>query len=92
MTEGTENNPKGTRKEGKKMKKMTMKEFKEALTIGGLDFEIWGWEGILNELVLAQQHIADNEEKLGCKNISEQRRNSAEKLIAFLDARGYYEA
>ena len=74
------------------MKKMTMKEFKEALKIGGMDFEIWGWEGILNELVIAQRHIADDSERLGCKNIADCRRRNADKMVAILENRGYFEA
>ena len=74
------------------MKKMTMKEFKEALEIGGMNFEIWGWEGILNELVIAQRHIADDSERLGCKNIADCRRRNADKMVAILENKGYYKA
>ena len=73
-------------------KKMTLKEFKEALLDGGMDLEIWGWEGILNELIIAQRHIADDSERLGCKNIADSRRRYADKMVAILDSRNYYEA
>ena len=73
-------------------KKMTLKEFKEALLEGGMDLDIWGYEGILNELVIAQRHIADASEELGCKNIAECRRRNAAKMVAILDSRNYYES
>lgn len=73
-------------------KKMTLKEFKEALMEGGMNIEIWGWEGILNELVIAQRTIADESERVGCKNIADCRRRNADKMVAILDARNYFEA
>lgn len=40
-------------------KKMTFKEFKQIFNDAGMDFDIWGYEGILNEISIAQNAMAE---------------------------------
>ena len=69
------------------MKKMTAKEFKEILTESGTDFDLYGFEGILNELSIYNEMMAKEYEgeapELVYKKISN-------KIYKALEKRGYY--
>lgn len=73
-----------------KTKKMTQKEFKEALKAGNMDFEIWEWEGILNVLSIFNAMQADKEESDGMTAIAEASRDRADTFYQILKNRGYY--
>ena len=69
------------------MKKMTAKEFKEILTESGVNFDLYGFEGILNELSIYNEMMAKEYEgktpEIVYKKISY-------KIFKALEKRGYY--
>lgn len=72
-------------------KKMTHKEFKEALSIGGLDLSVFGYEGILNELIIATRSSMENMDRMGFFAAARRCEQNADKLEQLLTDRGYYE-
>lgn len=72
-------------------KKMTCKEFKEALNAVGMDFEVWGWEGILNQLVLAEKHSADDMNSRGLVHAGSANQRRADAMHDILKQRGFYD-
>lgn len=73
------------------MNKMTAKEFIEVLNNIGLDFDIWGYEGILNEISTAQHYAAMKLEQDGCIGLSKYNRERSDMIYDILKERGYYE-
>ena len=79
-------------------KTMTAKEFKEIMTDAGMDFSIWGYEGVLNTLSLFYRHEADKWwkefQQTGengarvCSQMDEERANG---LYDALEERGYFD-
>lgn len=75
------------------MKKMTQKEFKRILEESNVNFEIWGYEGILNMIAGYNNFLADDAEKRagnGCSNIAKRMRATADNITAELAKIGYY--
>ena len=79
------------------MKKMTAKEFKEILTDAGMDFSIWGYEGIINVLSLYYRHESQRymDEYLethdrGAKACMTIEYEKADRMYKALEERGYY--
>lgn len=73
------------------MKKMTRKEFLEALAKGHMDFEVFGYEGILNALIIADRKLADESEAMGSKTLPAKYREYADTWESILKDRGFYE-
>lgn len=74
------------------MKKMTAKEFKAALDKAGFEINIFGYETILNVLIMklyddARDLEADNK---STKLTADHLRKQADVLYNILEARGYY--
>ena len=73
-----------------KVKKLTNKEFKTFLTESGIDFDIWGYEGILNYVIRCLYHDYREETEKGFTVSAELDRERANKLFDILEKRGYY--
>lgn len=73
-----------------KVKKLTNKEFKQILTDCGLDFSIWGYDGVLNMVVICLYHDAREERKNGYDLAADVDIERANKLYDELHKRGYY--
>ena len=69
-------------------KKMTLKEFKQIFNNAGMDFDIWGYEGILNLLIIAEGHLEQETESDLLKKVYEDRRMN---IYNSLKERGHYE-
>lgn len=69
-------------------KKMTLKEFKQIFNDAGMDFDIWGYEGILNLLMIAELHLEQETESDLLKKMHEDR---GRYIYNSLKERGYYE-
>ena len=73
------------------MSKMSAREFKKVLTDVGLDFDIYGYEGILNELSLACRAYSFEQLASGHKNTAEWLMEITDGIYRALDNIGYYE-
>ena len=69
-------------------KKMTFKEFKQIFNDAGMDFDIWGYEGILNEISIAQNAMAEETEH---DVLKEMYYNRSRFIHTKLKERGHYE-
>lgn len=74
-----------------KSKKMTLKEFKEALERVGWSFENGGWERILNEIACGDQLHAKEMRSMGLNAGARGCEDQAMKIYDILNARGYYD-
>lgn len=72
------------------MKKMTLKEFKEAVNEIS-SFDIVGWEGILAMIERTCWENSKEAKRLGCETVFERERERANKLHDILEERGYYD-
>lgn len=72
-------------------KKMTCKEFKQAFTSCGYDFEIWGWDGILNMIACYATREADYQRSRGCDCLAELEEQRRHKIHDYLNARGFFD-
>ena len=70
-------------------KKMTLKEFKEAFD-EVYDFEIWGYEGILNLLACLEAREEQEYTERGRDLLANASRERHHRLYEILDERGYY--
>ena len=70
------------------MRKITAKEFKEILTDSGVNFEIFGFEGILNELTIYNEMMA---KKYEGRTPEKAYKNISNKIYEALEKRGYYD-
>jgi len=71
-------------------RKMNAKEFKEALTLAGLDFEILGYEGLLNTLSIYYNIQANEYTNRGFEELGNDTMKISHKLYVILCTRGYY--
>lgn len=71
-------------------KKMTAREFKQILTSVGLDFDIYGYEGVLNELSLACRAYSFEQLAQGYKNTADWLMEINDGIYRALDNRGYF--
>lgn len=69
-------------------KKMTSKEFKKVFNDAGFNFDIWGYEGILNLLVMAEGYLENETDSDVLKEMHKSRRMH---IYNSLNERGYYE-
>ena len=67
---------------------MNSKEFKKVLTDAGLNFEIFGYEGILN-LISIYLHL-DAQQKHEGSALAEYEEENSDKIYKYLQNRGYY--
>lgn len=75
----------------KNNKKMTVNEFKNALSEAGMDFEFWGYEGILNLIAMANNYQAKELSEIkGMELIADEANERSMKLTQILQDRGYY--
>ena len=72
-------------------KKMTQKEFKEILASANIDFDVFGWEGILNIIAGNEIRNAKEMENLNLMAGAEARRKSFRTIYNALEERGYFE-
>lgn len=75
-----------------KAKKMTQKEFKAVLEKVGMNFEVWGWEGILNMISGYNEFLSEEAIKMGSENVYRHEKNIADAIFDELDKRGYYDS
>lgn len=68
--------------------KMTAKEFKQIFNDAGMDFKIWGYEGILNEIAIAQTSLANETKHDALKEMYQSR---SQFIYNALKERGHYE-
>lgn len=73
------------------MKKMTNKEFKEVLKKADVDFETFGYEGILNMLSIFFDRESAYAMKQGCELVARHERERADIIFDELNNRNYYE-
>lgn len=73
------------------MKKMTAKEFKQVLTDAGMNFEIWGWEGILNIISIHEDRNSNEMREKGLMAGADGCHRRADSIYNVLKARGYYD-
>lgn len=73
------------------MKKMTAKEFKEALNTAGISFNVFGFEGILNTLSIAYEKDYKEYSAMGLKAAADGTYEQSKKLYNILKERGYYD-
>ena len=71
-------------------KKMTLKEFKEIFNECGHNFEVWGYEGILNLIAIADYQDAKDMEKEGLMAGAKALRSKANYITNVLEERGYF--
>ena len=71
-------------------KRMNATEFKEALTLAGADFDVYGFEGILNALSMFYDYEAEKYDNRGFEAIAKDKKKIADKLYGTLCTRGYY--
>ena len=72
------------------MKKMTNKEFKEILTNAGIQFDIYGYEGILNMIATYKRQMAEKFFEEGYESLSRNYEDCANYLHDELEKRGLY--
>ena len=73
-----------------KYKKMTLKEFKAAFEAVGFNFEIWGWDGILNLIACEEQMASERSARVGCNACAQHELELSEMIEKLLRDRGYY--
>lgn len=69
-------------------KKMTLKEFKEILGKAETDFEVFGYEGILNIISLCNKYMSEESERPYVKKMHQR---ISKTIYDELTERGYYE-
>lgn len=69
---------------------LTAKEFKQILTDAGIDFDIFGYEGILNLVSMCYDFKAEAHEKEGCTVLQQMEEERAHKIYNALYKIGYY--
>ena len=76
-----------------KAKKMTLKEFKAVLEDSGMNFDCYGYEGILNMISGYVQHLAEDMEatSIGVCSASMRMREQSDNIFHTLEQRGYYD-
>ena len=55
-----------------------------------MHFDIWGWEGIMNELIIARRATAKQSLEDGYETISRIEIAQANRATDYLEDRGYY--
>ena len=72
--------------------RMTNREFKKILKDAGMDFSVYGYEGILNKLsILSDYERRDYKEK-GNEVLAKLEYDSGEVIYEALKNRGYYDS
>jgi hypothetical protein len=77
-------------KMAKKQKKMTAKEFEEVFTNLYGNFEIWGYEGILNCMACLARYDADDLARHNCPHAAASNQKKHDDIVQYLTVRGYY--
>lgn len=72
------------------MKKMTLNEFKKGLKLGDFDLNSYGWEGILNALVLLCFKDAEENRRKEHEALAKDLERRALAMHDYLKDRGYY--
>lgn len=77
----------------KKVKKMTNKEFKRVFTECYGDFEIWGYDGLLNIVCLALSYRIKNlkESNADMTSLIAREEERRQKIWEYLKENGYFE-
>ena len=75
----------------REMKKMTAKEFKEALNTAGVNFDVFGFEGILNTLSIKYAKDSEEYSYKGLKAAAAGTYEQSKILYNILNERGYYD-
>lgn len=70
---------------------MTVKEFKEALNTAGVDFDVYGFDGILNTLSIKYAYDSEEYSIKGLKAAATNTYEIFKKLYDILNERGYYD-
>lgn len=73
------------------MKSISNAEFKSILTAAGLDFSIWGYGGILNELLAYADAYGDKMQDKGREAMARRAHEISDVIYNELSRRGYYD-
>lgn len=71
---------------------MSSRKFWEVLEESGMSKENWGYEGILNIIILVERREAVECEKYGLYNSADVHHKRADFLFKYLENLGYYSA
>ena len=71
-------------------KKMNATEFKEALNLAGVNFDVIGYEGVLNILSIFYDYKAESYSNRGFEATGNYNKGIADKLYGTLCTLGYY--
>lgn len=71
---------------------MTNKEFKKILNDAGLDFDIFGYEGILNKLCILSEYERIRFENVGANALAKLEYDRGMTIYRALNERGYYDS
>ena len=71
--------------------RMTKKKFLEVFEAAGFDFDVWGWEGILNMISCHESYSADLAERDGFLAAAKGNRERADYIFDVLKDLGYYD-
>ena len=71
-------------------KKMTAKDFRQAIEQAGFHWDIWGYEGMLNLISSGLKDMAERDSMRGSIHIAQHEMNQSKILYDILDKRGYY--
>ena len=71
---------------------MTNKEFKKILKDAGMDFSVYGYEGILNKLSILSDYARKEYEKKGNKVLAKLEYDTGKVIYEALKNRGYYDS
>ena len=72
-------------------KKMTTKEFKEILASADIDFDVFGWEGLLCMISNNEYHNYEDMKSKGLMAGANARKRSFKTIHDALEKRGYFD-
>lgn len=72
-------------------KKMTNKEFKEALEKANISFDFWGYEGILNMIAILEKYQKKECLEKGFNASAKACERRRKAIFDILNERGYYD-
>ena len=71
---------------------MKGKEFKKIMTDAGMDFTLYGYDGILNAIILMSSAAEEKYRIMGLTGIARYYKKISETIFTALNERGYYDS
>jgi len=71
---------------------MKKNEFKKIMTDAGMDFSVYGYEGILNTIILMSSAAEEKYRIMGFTGIARYYKKISETIFTALNERGYYDS